>query len=407
MPGLWCSPVCLTVICFFSWSLAPSRAQNGRDEVSGLQYGRLNSNVTLPCGKSPVRTPVVWHLNHSSVLPWHQVTSDGSLILLQTDHSAQGDYSCYDHQGLLLHSLSLRLGYPPGRLHISCRVPNHKLTRCSWYNSVDTYLPAQYNVSYRGKNAKKEYQPCVVDASGKYCEIDHPSYWETSHVLQVTETNPLGSNTSMILFNFFELLKPDPPEAVVVEALEGHPTRLQVCWNLPSSWPPEDQFPLYFHIRYKPPKSSYWSELFSLDCPLTIPDALAGHVHQVEVRARDEVNVFSQWSEWSAPVLAQPWEDNSTLEIPSATLAPDPEDFFPLDFFPPFTKPETSTAKSQSPEYEEEGNLGLVILLVLFSVVIFTTVLSLVFVMWVKQRRRNQANKQELTSMVKMKSMSI
>lgn len=33
-------------------------------------------------------------------------------------------------------------------------------------------------------------------------------------------------------------------------------------------------------------------------------------------------------------------------------------------------------------DFEEEGNLGLVILLVLFSVVILTTVLSLIFVMW-------------------------
>lgn len=403
MPGLWCSPVCLTVICFFSWSLAPSRAQNGRDEVSGLQYGRLKSNVTLACGKSPVRTPVVWHLNHSSVLPWHQVTSNGSLILLQTDHSAQGDYSCYDHQGLLVHSLSLRLGYPPGRLRISCRAPNHKLARCSWYNSVDTYLPAEYNVSYRGKNKEKEYQPCVVDPSGTHCDIDHPMFWETSHVLQVTETNPLGSNTSVLLFNLFDLLKPDPPESVVVEALAGHPTRLQVCWGLPSSWPQGDPFPLLFHMRYKPQTSSYWSELFSEECPLTILDALAGHVHQVEVRARDGVNEGSQWSEWSAAAFGQPWEDNTTLEPTEVT----PDDIFLNGFFPLFTKPETSTAKSHNPEYEEEGNLGLVILLVLFSVVILTTVLSLVFVMWVKQRRRNQANKQELTSMVKMKSMSI
>lgn len=58
----------------------------------------------------PTRIPVVWHLNHSSALPWHRVTSDGSLVLLHVDHSAQGNYSCYDNQGLLLHSVKLRLG---------------------------------------------------------------------------------------------------------------------------------------------------------------------------------------------------------------------------------------------------------------------------------------------------------
>lgn len=405
MPGLWPSPVCLTVICFLSWSLAPSRAHSGSDEVPGLQYGHLKSNVTLACGKSPVRTPVVWHLNHSSALPWHQVTSNGSLILLQTDHSAQGDYSCYDHQGLLVHSLSLRLGYPPGPLSISCRVPNHTHVRCAWADSVDTYLPAKYNASYGGKNQEEDsWKPCVVDASGKHCDINHPGFWQSTHLLRVTETNALASQTTLVFFKLYELLKPDPPESVVVDKLEGHPTRLQVSWSFPSSWPQHIAFPLTFHIRYKPQKSSYWSELFSEESPLVIFDALAGHVHQVEVRARDDVNQYSQWSEWSAPVFVQPWEDDSTLE-PTEELPP--EDIFPSGFFPLFTKPETSTAKSHNPAYEEEGNLGLVVLLVLFSVVILTTVLSLVFVMWVKQRRRNQENKQELTSMVKMKSMSI
>lgn len=56
------------------------------------------------------RIPVVWHLNHSSALPWHKVTSNGSLVLMHVDHSAQGNYSCYDNQGLLLHSVKLMLG---------------------------------------------------------------------------------------------------------------------------------------------------------------------------------------------------------------------------------------------------------------------------------------------------------
>ncbi|CAL1569739.1 unnamed protein product [Knipowitschia caucasica] len=405
MPGPWSSPVCLTVIWFLSWSLAPSCAQNGNDEVSGLQYGHLKSNVTLECGKSPIRTPVVWHLNHSSELPWHQVTSDGSLILLQTDLSAQGDYSCYDHQGLLLHSVRLRLGYPPGPLSISCRVPSHVHVRCSWADSADTYLPGKYTASY-GKNQDEDrWRPCVVDASGKHCDIDLPGYWEVLHVFRVTETNALGSNTTLTSIKFNNLLKPDPPESVVVKTVEGHSTRLQVYWSPPSSWPQAIAFPLTFHIRYKPQGSSYWSELFTEDNMLTIYDALAGHVHQVEVRARDAIDEGTQWSDWSSPAFGQPWEDESRLEPTEEVL---PEDVFPSEMFPIFTKPETSTARSHNPAYEDEGSVGLVILLVLFSVVVIVcTVVSLVFVMWVKQRRRNQANKQELTSMVKMKSMPI
>uniref|UniRef100_A0A8C6UTH7 Fibronectin type-III domain-containing protein n=1 Tax=Neogobius melanostomus TaxID=47308 RepID=A0A8C6UTH7_9GOBI len=258
--------------------------------VPGLQFGCLKSNVTLACGKH--QTPVVWHFNHSSALPWHQVTSNGSLILLQTDHSAQGDYSCYDHQGLLVHSLTLRLGYPPGPLSISCRVPNHKHVRCSWADSVDTYLPAVYN-------DEDSWRPCVVDASGKHCDIDQPGFWQTTHILRVTETNALGDQTTLLLFKLYDLLKPDPPEYVTVDALEGHPTRLQVSWSFPSSWPQGIAFPLIFHIRYRPQESSYWSEVLSEESPLVIFDALAGHVHQVEVRAQDEVNQESHWSEWT------------------------------------------------------------------------------------------------------------
>lgn len=41
-----------------------------------------------------------------------------------------------------------------------------------------------------------------------------------------------------------------------------------------------------------------------------------------------------------------------------------------------------SLASHSDPAFEDEVNLGLVIVLVLFSVVILTTVLSLVYVMW-------------------------
>ncbi|XP_041816537.1 interleukin-11 receptor subunit alpha [Chelmon rostratus] len=402
MPGLLSSPVCLTVIWFLSWSLRPSRAQIQADEVSGVQYGRLESNVTLACGKPQTGIPVVWHLNHSSALPWHKVTSDGSIVLLHVDHSAQGNYSCYDNQGLLLHSVKLRLGHPPGLLSVSCQVPNHTHVRCSWVDSVKTFLPAKYNASFRGSG--QEWRPCIVDITRKHCDVDHPAFWQTIHTLRITETNGLGSETTYVRFKLHKLLKPDPPESVMVKELEGYSKRLIVSWNFPSSWPLHDAFPLVFHIRYRPMGSMYWSEIYSEESPVVISDALAGHLHQVQVRARDEVNSESQWSEWSPLLLVRPWEVYTTPEP-----EPEPtEELLPEEYFFPFnTKPETTTAKSHNPAFEDEGNLGLVILLVLFSVVILTTVLSLIFVVWVRQRRRDHATLQELASMVKMKSMPI
>ncbi|XP_072227501.1 interleukin-11 receptor subunit alpha [Leuresthes tenuis] len=398
MPGLLSSPVCLTFIWFLSWSLHPSCSWIQADEVPEVQYEPLESNVTLACGESQIRIPVVWHLNNSSVLPWHKVTSDGRLVLLNVDQSAQGDYSCYDGSGLLLHSVSLRLGYPPGELEISCQVPNHTHVRCSWMESVKTFLPAKYSAFIWGN--VKDRKLCVVDVSNNHCDVDHLAFWQTIHTLEITETNALGSWTTYSRFRLHELLKPNPPESVVVVEEEESPKKLVVSWANPTSWPLHHSFPLLFQIRYRPNGSKYWSEIYSEDHGAVIFDALAGHLHQVQVRARDEVNPGSQWSEWTPTVLVKPWEAPSTPE-PTEEECEFPDDF---TFS---TKPETSTAKSHSSKHEDEGNLGLVILLVLFSVFILTTVLSLIFVVWMRQRRQEHATKQELTSMVKMKSMPI
>ncbi|XP_077441680.1 interleukin-11 receptor subunit alpha isoform X1 [Vanacampus margaritifer] len=397
MPGLLSSPGSLTVIWFLSWSLCLSGAQIWTNEVSDVQYGHLDSNVTLACGKSQInRKPAVWHLDDSRALPWHRVTSDGSLVLLHVNLSAQGNYSCYDNQGLLLHSIQLRLGHPPGLLSISCQVPNHSHVRCSWVEPVKTFLPVEYNASFRGTG--QEWQPCLVDEVHKYCDVEHPAFWQTIHTLRITATNALGSETTSAQFKLDMLLKPDPPESVLVNKVEGFTTRLFISWNGPSSWPLDDAFPLMFHIRYRPHGSQYWSEVYSEESPMVVFDALAGHPHQVQVRARDELDAYSQWSDWSPLHNGQPWQEPATSEPP--------EDHFPDYFFPFDTKPETSTSKSLKP-VQDDGNLGLVILLVLFAVVIIATVLSLIFVVWVRHRRREHVTKQELTSMVKMKSMPV
>lgn len=394
MPGPLSTPVCLTVIWFSSLSLCLSRAQIWNDEVSDVQYGRLDSNVTLACGKAQPRSPVVWLFNHSSTLPWHRVTSDGSLVLLNVDHSAQGNYSCYDDQRLLLHAVQLRLGHPPGLLSISCRVPNHTHVHCSWVPSVKTFLPAKYNASFRGIG--EEWGPCLVDVTQKHCDVYHHHFWQMFHNLRITETNALGSQTTTVRLKLLELVKPDPPESVSAKEVKGQPEWLNISWNFPSSWPLRDAFPLEFHIRYRPYGSMYWSEICSEESPVVVVDALAGHLHQVQVRARDEANADGLWSEWSPQVLVRPWEVDATSEP-----AEEEDVAFPFN-----TKPETSTAKSQNAQLEE-ANVGLLILLVLFSVVILAIILSLILVVWVRQRRHSHVTKQELTAMVKMKSMPI
>ncbi|TWW66565.1 hypothetical protein D4764_20G0005970 [Takifugu flavidus] len=307
-----------------------------------------------------------------------------------------GDYSCWDSRGRLLHTVRLRLGHPPGLLSISCQVPNHMLVRCSWVDLVDTFLPGEYTASFRGQG---DWEPCVVDAVRKQCEVHHPAFWQALHTLRVTETNGLGSCTTTNRFALHTLLKPDPPESVSVRQIEGFSTRLMVSWNFPSSWPLEHAFPLLFHIRYRPLGSMFWSELLSTACSEMISDALAGHVHQVQVRAQDEINNDSQWSDWSPVVLVRPWE------VPATTQPT--EDATEHDVFTFQPNPGSSTAKIHYDDLDNESNLGLVIVLVLFSVVVLVTIFSLIFVVWFRQRRRDHVTMQEVASVVKMKSMPI
>lgn len=61
-------------------------------------------------------------------------------------------------------------------------------------------------------------------------------------------------------------------------------------------------------LTFPCPVSFSIDQIYSEESPVVISDALAGHVHQVQVRARDEVNSESQWSEWSPLLLVRPWE---------------------------------------------------------------------------------------------------
>lgn len=399
MPSPVSCPVSLIVILFLSLCLCPASTEIWGNEVSDVQYGSLGSNVTLACGTSPSSRKVVeWRLNNKSlVLPWYHVTSEGGLVLQQVDQSQEGNYSCHSDHGLLLHVVRLRLGYPPGLLSVSCRLSNHSLVVCSWTESVKTHLPAQYHANYRGQS---QVNPCVVDSSLQCCVIEQPTMWQPSHWLSITQTNPLGSMTTRINVRFNKLLKPDPPERVWVSGVEGHPRMLQVGWLYPSSWHDDKvTFSLIFQLQYRPLGSKLWSILDSRSSPLVVTDALAGHVHELQVRAHDGVEDGSQWSDWSPLLLASPW----------IAPTPEPEDLeeFPTDEPEKTTSTENSKSYNPDPDPEQDGGVGLVILMAFFAAFILVTVATLFTLMWVRQRRRDHGTKQELSSIVKLKSMPV
>ncbi|XP_073688774.1 ciliary neurotrophic factor receptor subunit alpha-like [Garra rufa] len=271
---------------------------------------------------------------------------------------------------------------------------------CSWVQTKTTHLPTIYRTSYSVKG--RDVELCEQEHIGvNECTITNPPFWTSKFLVNITEINPLGSNSTIIQIDAHELLKPDPPEDVRVLQVEGQPTQLLVRWSCPSSWPDEimSAFPLTFSLRYRPIGSNYWSTLETEEnTSLKIMDALVGHLHQIQIRAQDALINHSQWSEWSHVVEARPWIE--PWEEPTEETLDFSFPFFNLSF------PVRTTDKSPDSSLQS-GSLGLVILLGLFAMVMVAVLLTIIALLWVRQRKQDNVKKQELTSMVKMKSIPI
>ncbi|KAI1904912.1 hypothetical protein AGOR_G00010560 [Albula goreensis] len=394
MPGFMSCPGGLIVLAIITLCTVHVNSEIWSNEVSDVQYGKLGSNVTLECKESRTGSPVEWRLNGSAVLPRQALPSNSSLTLVDTDHSMEGNYSCLDERGTLLWATKLRLGRKPGLLSVSCKISNHHFCNCSWQQSVKTHLPTKYITSYRDKLDAVE--PChQYDFKPNECAIEYPTIWQHYHLINITEVNPLGSETTLVRLNLKDLLKPDPPEAVTPDPVVGHPRRLQVRWRYPSSWPYEAPFPLIFQLRYRPRGSINWSMLQTTDTNVLITDILVAHPHIIQVQAKDDLG-FGQWSDWSTEVQALPWSDPNLS---------DPEQTEEYPGFPDYTEPDCSTAKS--PGVENYRSLGVLISLGLFAGIILSMLSALIILLWIRQRRRDEVTKQELTLMVKMKSLPI
>ncbi|KAL6472845.1 hypothetical protein MHYP_G00190330 [Metynnis hypsauchen] len=401
MPGLVSCPGGLIVIGILTLSFVHINSEIWSNEVSDIQFGSLGSNVTLICGGvQHGRSLVHWRQNGSSVRFRQPHTSSSTLVLLNTTHSMEGNYSCHNQRGILLQTIRLRLGHPPGYLSVSCQVPNHFKVQCSWTQRVTTYLPTKYIASYSVNDERP--QPCeqeLIDVNE--CTISNPEFWKPKYLVNITEVNPLGSNSTITFVDLAKTLKPDAPDAVTCVEVNGEPTQLLVQWNLPKSWPANPAaFPLKFELQYRPVGSNLWSKLETENTGVKIMDALVGHLHHIRVRAQDAFINHSQWSEWSQVVQARPWSD------PSLNTEEPTEEFYESPIFPS-TFPVKATEKSPDSSFDENGSMSLLIALGLFAAVMVAVVSAITILLWVRNRRRDNVTKQELTSMVKMKSLPI
>lgn len=65
----------------------------------------------------------------------------------------------------------------------------------------------------------------------------------------------------LILLFFLFAVKPDPPEIIEVNTIPKSPSRLEVKWRNPQSWPEPDTMPLKYFLRYKPVILNDWQHV--------------------------------------------------------------------------------------------------------------------------------------------------
>nr|XP_015195730.1 PREDICTED: interleukin-11 receptor subunit alpha-like [Lepisosteus oculatus] len=391
MTGFASCPGFLIVTLIVPLTFIPVKTEIWNNEVSDIEYGRLGSNVTLVCSSSS-DGPVQWQHNGSSLLSSRFLVQNGNLILINADASMEGNYSCYDGTGLL-RVTKLRLGNSPGLVRVTCRAPNYTTVLCSWEQMEMTFLPTKYITTYR--MGEDTVQMCHQDSyTLNECIIRSPPIWHHYHVINITEVNPLGSKFTLLKLQIHDIVKPDPPEGVIVQPVPGQPRRLEVKWQYPSSWINEKHFALRFQLRHRPVGSAAWSLVKTTDTNLIITDALAGQRHRIQVQAKDDFD-NGDWSEWSPEVEALPWIE------PTVTPASAQDSDWGTEIVEESATPKTDV------RIQHYGDLGMLISLGLFAGVVLALLAFFVVLIWLKRKGKEEATKQELTSMKKMKSLPI
>ncbi|XP_074808346.1 interleukin-11 receptor subunit alpha isoform X3 [Natator depressus] len=356
-------------------SASVAAGEGWREE--GVQYGQVGADVVLSCAGAPGRSGVEWRRDGAAALPEGCILRDGDLLLPEAELAAGGDYSCHEGTGQLLRSVSLRLGYLPGIPSVTCRASDYENFSCSWTPSVETFLPTRYITTYR-RTQPSQVGPCVQDPGHPHtCSVHRCEFW-SSYRLNVTEVNPLGSSFRLLDVTMQAIIKPDPPEGLVVEPVPSAPRRLRVRWQYPASWPKQPHFQLKFRLQYRPVAHGSWSMVETVNLSEVITDAFSGLEHVVQVGAKDFLDA-GNWSEWSAEARATPGPgltvmpgDEATtdagLESPAEmpSLAPNPE---PIDRSDPMEK------------------VAILISLGIFSFFILAVVLGITIAVWLRLRK--------------------
>ncbi|NXE75367.1 I11RA protein, partial [Cochlearius cochlearius] len=356
----------------------------------GVQYGQVGTAVTLPCAGAHASSPVQWRRAGAAALPEGSAVWQGALVLPRASLATAGTYSCHSEDGGLLHTMSLRLGYLPGVPFVSCRASDYENFSCSWTSSVETFLPTRYITTYRKKSLTGEEKRrsknghvglCLQDLSRPgTCTVHGSEFW-SSYRLNITEVNPLGSSFRLLDITMQAIIKPDPPEGLVVEPIPLAPRRLHVSWKYPSSWPKEPHFQLRFRLQYRPIIHRSWSVVETVNLSEVITDAFAGLEHVVQVSAKDFLDA-GNWSEWSAEARATPVRDPATVASEETTTDDSLESL----------AEEPSQAPNPEPINHSDSleKMAILVSLGIFAFFVLAAVLVITTLIWLRVRKHGK-----------------
>ncbi|KAG5213103.1 hypothetical protein JEQ12_008889 [Ovis aries] len=302
-------------------------------ETPHVQYERLGSDVTLPCGTASWDAAVTWRVNGTDLAP--DLLNGSQLVLRSLELGHGGLYACFHRDSWhLRHQVLLHVGLPPREPVLSCRSNTYpKGFYCSWHLPTPTYIPNTFNVTvlHGSKIMVCEKDPAVKNR----CHIRYMHLFSTvKYKVSISVSNALGHNATAITFDEFTIVKPDPPENVVARPVPSNPRRLEVTWQTPSTWPDPESFPLKFFLRYRPLILDQWQHVELSDGTAhTITDAYAGKEYIIQVAAKD--NEIGTWSDWSVAAHATPWTEEprhltteaqapETTTSTTSSLAPPP-----------------------------------------------------------------------------------
>ncbi|VFV20359.1 ciliary neurotrophic factor [Lynx pardinus] len=289
-------------------------------EAPHVQYERLGSDVTLPCGTANWDAAVTWRVNGTDLAP--DLLNGSQLVLHGLELGHSGLYACFHRDSWhLRHQVLLHVGLPPREPVLSCRSNTYpKGFYCSWHLPTPTYIPNTFNVTvlHGSKIMVCEKDPALKNR----CHIRYMHLFSTiKYKVSISVSNALGHNATAITFDEFTIVKPDPPENVVARPVPSNPRRLEVTWQTPSTWPDPESFPLKFFLRYRPLILDQWQHVELSDGTAhTITDAYAGKEYIIQVAAKD--NEIGTWSDWSVAAHATPWTEEPR-HLTTEAQAPD------------------------------------------------------------------------------------